>query len=215
MKYYKNIIYMYYYWLLFLIIFIIIILYISKYNENFKCKEKKINNECDFRFYYYPSFCSSYSLNPKKKCIKCPYKRVGLTINDNPKCCRNICYKYKKKNKGIPYYCERYNNCIKKYAKSVNDMNCGKYMLYGNSAKIFKNMNECKNYVYKFNNLNKEKCLKTNGAGWCTDFKGDGICVRGTPEGPLDQVRYNMCLPNQRNKKNAWIYYDMNNINYK
>ena len=86
-------------------------------------------------------------------------------------------------------------------------MTCGIYTLYGNPAKIYPTFNDCKKNVYKFTNLNKEQCLNTNHAGWCTDYRGKGICVPGTPEGPTNQLRYFTCFPNQRGSKNAWSYY--------
>ncbi len=196
-----------------LIILIVALILSARSLENFTSNkqvnctppQKKIN-KCIYNFDGEWSTCPSNSLYPGEKCYKCPWKRPGLTLTDDPKCCRNKCFKSNRKPTGIPYYCEQHSICIKKYANSPKDMSCGIYTLYGNPAKIFPTFNQCSDHVYKFNNLNKEQCLTTNGSGWCTDYRGDGICTRGTPEGPTNQIRYNTCFVNQKTNRNSWIY---------
>lgn len=109
-----------------------------------------------------------------------------------------------------PYYCKYHDMCIKKYSKFDDDRYCGFYMLYDYPAIIYNSFEECNNNLNIYSRLNKNQCLKTSDAGWCTDYRGDGLCVPGTPEGPINQIRYNMCIPNQRSNKNSWKYYDKN-----
>ena len=169
---------------------------------------KKTKRDRLYEFNYQESHCPSHSLHPGEKCLHCPWKRPGLDVNDNPKCCRNKCYK--KKEKGIPYYCEQYGICVKKYQKPGERKFCGFYTLYNTPAKIYNSFKQCKNDLNIYQNLNKDECLNTNGAGWCTDYRGTGLCVPGTPEGPTDPVRYDTCYVNQISNKNSWTpgFYD-------
>ena len=118
-----------------------------------------------------------------------------------------ICF-YSKPVEYFTYYCQVENNkCIE---KNDNLGYCGFYQLYNTPAKVFNSYSDCHQYLNKFENLSKEKCLKTSNVGWCTDYLGNGICLEGTPEGPVDMVKYNMCLPTQYHnnprERNAWFY---------
>ncbi len=195
------------YIILFLIIIYILINYIQ---ENFvsnrnKCSEPKKKTDNCFPFKAKWSICPEGTLNAGIKCCKCHWKRPGLNLKIDPECCRNKCNKINIKPTGIPYYCKQHQVCIKKYTKSLNDRFCGYYTLYNTAAKIYDTLDQCRNDVFKFSNLNKEQCLNTNGAGWCTDYLGEGICVTGTPVGPLDTIRYDTCFPNQITNRNSWI----------
>ena len=114
------------------------------------------------------------------------------------------------------YYCQIDDDkCIKKYANNKSDAYCGMYQLYNRPAKIFNTYEECHNYNNKYEDLTKEECLDhslniNSMRGWCTDYLGNGKCVEGTPEGPVDILRYNMCLPtnihNNPNNRNVYTY---------
>lgn len=140
------------------------------------------------------------------KCYTCPWKRPGLDLESDEHCCDKKCcaHSIPKNINNIPYYCEQYGICKKKFADSFNNMWCGMRTLYNTPAPIYRNEKECKNNLFKYFNLNKNECLNTNGAGWCTNYKGDGVCVPGTPEGPTDQVRYDFCFVNQTGNRNSW-----------
>ncbi len=173
------------------------------YNKMIDCSPpKKTKRKCLFESKYSEGKCPSHSLHPGKKCINCPWKRPNLDVDIDPNCCRNKCYQ--REEKGVPYYCEQYGICVKKYQKPGEKKFCGFYQLYNEPAKIYNNFKQCKYDLNIYQNLNKNECLNTNGAGWCTDYLGNGLCVPGTPEGPTDMVRYDMCYVNQRSDKNSW-----------
>ncbi len=182
--------------------------YISRYNrcyETVDCsKKKKKIDKCIFPFRGEWTKCGSDTRNAGEKCYKCPWKRPGLDLKSTSHCCQNKCNNVKVKPTGIPYYCKDYQVCIKKYANSPKERVCGLYMLYNTPAKIYNTLNECNNDVLPYIHLNKEQCLNTTDAGWCTDYLGKGVCVSGTPVGPTDTVRFDTCFPNQITNKNSW-----------
>lgn len=161
------------------------------------------NKKCQYQFRGSWIRCPKGTLNEGELCYDCPWKRPGLNLLPDSGCCQNKCCKRKKKNLGIPYYCRRYGTCIKKYSKD-GCRSCGMQTLYNTPAKIFDTLEECRYDVNPYAHLNKEECLKQTSAGWCTDYLGNGVCVPGTPEGPIDQLRWDTCYVNQRSDKNSW-----------
>lgn len=103
------------------------------------------------------------------------------------------------------YYCQRYGYC---YKCSDGERKCGHHQMFYNKAKVFDTLDECENNLNPFRHLSQKECLKTVNAGWCTDYLSNGLCVYGTPEGPYELFRYNMCFPNQNNTANSWVYGD-------
>lgn len=102
-----------------------------------------------------------------------------------------------------PFYYNIRNQC----QKLTGTFETPQKMLYNTIAPAYQTFEECQMAENPFQNLNREECLKQTGAGWCTDYLGDGICVRGTPSGPDDMYRHNLCYPNQfRSNTNAWTY---------
>lgn len=213
-----------------LIIIILYIIYIIVRNNNYEyfschhkkcfhvinCKQHKKDNSrkgCIYQFNSYTTTCPNDSPNFGEKCLHCPYKRPGIDPNDNPECCRNKCYQ-KQKKIGIPYYCKKDGICIQKMQGKNQNKYCGYYTLYNTPAKIYNTFQECRNDLNIYKDLDKDQCLNTNGAGWCTDYRGIGLCVPGTPVGPDDAARYFMCYPNQVTNKNSWTpgHYDPNMV---
>ncbi len=79
-------------------------------------------------------------------------------------------------------------------------------MLYNTPIEPHDTLEECEYSLNKYQDLNKDQCLQTVGAGWCTDYMGEGLCVPGTPRGPNNLIKYYTCFPNQRTNKNSWTY---------
>lgn len=192
-------------YILLLIILILILIPISTkiyFQENFG----ENNRKCLYKFNGKWSVCPENSLYPNEKCYQCPWERPYLNYKSNENCCYKKCY-YKRPT-GVPYYCHIgvKDTCIKKYADNKEDRYCGYHKLYQVPAKIYNTLEECK-YSNPYRDLNKKQCLETNGVGWCTDYLGEGICVRGTPQGPINQMKYYQCYPNQyRTNNNSWTY---------
>ena len=187
---------------IYIIIFIVLSILSINYNELFTNKKR-----CPYPEKNYPSKCDKNTLHPNMPCLHCEYRRPHLTVYDNPLCCRNLCY-YRKPI-GKPYYCKDHQACMVKYAINDEDRYCGFNRLNTLPEKIYDTQNECLRDLNPFQNLSKNECLNRTDTGWCTDFLGEGLCVQGTPTGPTDMVRYNMCYVNQWNEtegRNRWFY---------
>ena len=77
-------------------------------------------------------------------------------------------------------------------------------IIYENNIECEENLDKC-----EIHNYSKKNCLKQQNCGWCTDGSGNGICVYGTPIGPLnnnfkcrpstgsEKYNFTMGLPNQ------------------
>lgn len=165
---------------------------------------KEKDKKCQYRFRGSWIKCPKGTLNEDQICYDCPWKRPGLDLLPDTGCCDKKCCRREKKDLGVPYYCRRYGTCIKKYSKDGKCKSCGMQTLYNIPAKIFDTLEACRNYINPYAKLNKEECLKQTSAGWCTDYLGNGVCVPGTPEGPIDQLRWDTCYVNQRTDKNSW-----------
>lgn len=194
------------------IIILLIILILLNIQENFinqKCSPPYTpQKKCTYKFNGEWSKCPSLSLYPGEKCYSCPWKRPGLDYKSTSHCCHNKCFERKKIKMGDPYYCEnsRGSGCFIKYAKNYNNRTCGMRMLYNTPIKPHDTLEECEYSLNKYKNLTKKQCLDKTGAGWCTDYLGEGLCVPGTPLGPNNLIKYYTCFPNQRTNKNSWIY---------
>jgi hypothetical protein len=189
-----------YYYILFIILIAILIFHNK--NEEFK-------DVCDLHpTGIYKTTCPKNSLYPNKICDHCPWKRPNLDLESEEKCCKNKCNQKKCIPIGKPYYCKYQSICTKKYASNDKNKYCGFYTLYNNPAKIYNTLEECKTCENPYERLKKKECLAETNAGWCTDYRGIGLCVPGTPEGPNNMIRYNMCYPNQKSNINSWIYYN-------
>jgi hypothetical protein len=95
------------------------------------------------------------------------------------------------------YWCNFGNYC-KKFPVNKKDYSlntCGPLSISGTSAPIYFSENECLSNQNKCSGLEREKCLQKGNCGWCINEKGKGECVKGTPEGPLDIIKYPYCVP--------------------
>lgn len=172
-------------------------------------KYKKKN--CPYRFYKRWTTCPN---KPNEKCLECPHIRPNLLLPGyDDDCCHTKCKK-QSKYIGKPYYCKVYGRCYKKYAKTPEDMWCGYHTMSDTKAKIYDTEEKCKADINPYVGYNKDKCLNTPGVGWCTDYRGIGSCVPGTPQGPIDQVKYFYCYVNQTGNRNSYTsgYLDPNYV---
>jgi len=188
--------------------------------------KNKTNSE-SFQNYINPffknkTFCSYDNQNNKCKCV---YQKDNINIpfecSDNN--CNNKCMNKsrieceKNTNDKIFYYCQKGNKC-KRYegtnrSQYISTNNCGFDPLtnllklpYLDEKSCKKSINVCNSYNDP--NLNtleiKEKCLKNTSCGFCTNKYGEGKCVEGTAEGPLDLTLF--CTLNNNDKNNKYEY---------
>lgn len=195
----------------YIILLILLFLYISiNYQEGYSniidCSDSKDKHKCLFTPKRILSKCPSNSVNPGEKCYQCQWTSPNYSHHEDNECCIRKCYRNIKNKE--PYYCQKglTNECVKKYAKNKKSRYCGYHQLFQTPAKIYDKYNDCLNGVNKYRNLSKEQCLQHQGAGWCTDYLGEGKCVPGSPTGPTNLLKYYQCYPNQRGNKNAWTF---------
>jgi hypothetical protein len=72
---------------------------------------------------------------------------------------------------------------------------CGPLSITQQPALIYYNREECENNNNECEHLEKDDCLRQAFCGWCVNGKGKGQCVKGTPEGPLNIIKYPFCVP--------------------
>lgn len=178
-----------------LIIFIFYVLN-NSINENF---QNYVNP-----FFKNKCFCS-FDIDSNK--CKCTYQKDGINIpfNSPEISCFNKCNNKNKEecNKNTDedayYYCKEGNNCKKYKAtiqnKYISTNNCGIDVLTNQIKLPYITEESCKNSInlcdkYNKKNLNnsqiKENCLKDTNCGYCENNYGNGKCVEGTAEGPLN-----------------------------
>lgn len=181
--------------------------YIEKFSnfQNIKCPKniKKLSNFC------------MWNKNTNK--CECVFQKSDNYYYNFPVCCKKDCSKLNKNQctpkNNIKYYCQNnkgtdcyeYNAYINENKISGNV--CGLEQLTNNYKQPYLTYNECKknlNQCIKYKD--QEKCLSNNKCGWCSNNKGEGVCIEGTAEGPIDIFKYNYCSPNQENKNNSWNY---------
>jgi len=191
-----------------LLIFILFFPYINESFTNLECNKKSpTKNNCIFPPKYYKSKCLYGTI-----CTKCPYQPPDGNIiipNNETNCCKYKCNKPTKR--GKPYYCNYNGQCIVRYAEYPWQKFCGVNRLNTLPKETFDSIEMCLHNVNPYRSYNKIECLETDGAGWCTDYTGEGLCIPGTPWGPTDMRKYHMCYVNQyhnnKDNKNAWEYY--------
>lgn len=93
------------------------------------------------------------------------------------------------------YYCWNGKTCTEHDYNYLDPSKnkCGQNMIsqvplfvYDNKERCMKDNTQCKD-------LSKSGCLQRSDCGWCTNSLSEGICVKGTPMGPIN---YNLpCWP--------------------
>lgn len=68
---------------------------------------------------------------------------------------------------------------------------------------VYQSLESCQKGKNPCDNLEYHSCIETERCGWCQDRNGNGKCVSGTQEGPLD-LSLN-CTPNLLQPSGAWI----------
>lgn len=64
------------------------------------------------------------------------------------------------------------------------------------SSQAFDSESQCHSAKLLWKDWDQKECLKNTGYGWCTDSRGAGQCVEGSPEGPYNQEKYD-CMPGE------------------
>lgn len=172
---------------------------------NFK---EKFSNGCN-DFFRGKTFCNFD--DDQSRCI-CSFqknyvKKPFLAPDD---CCNNRCEGLEreecnnidKKLKNY-YYCNVNGKCEKLTGDSMSkrlSLNiCGLDRLnqsivspYISEEQCEKDNNQCKKYNIRERSAtyNKNKCLKNDNCGFCYNEYGDGICIEGDRNGPLDRMKY-------------------------
>lgn len=207
---------LYFFCILFIFIFISKFIFANNilYNSEYFTTKNKINNSCLFEMDGNTISCKN---NSDKKCINCGYERPNLHYQINPECCKNKCLNHKELLNKIPisnmigvtglkkYIKKPYWWCKNKYTCFIRNQTlngkawCGIDNLTNQISNIYSSKEQCFKSIDPYKNLNKCECLKQEGAGWCTDRNGKGICVEGGKDRPADLVRYNYCFPNRDN----------------
>lgn len=175
-------------------------------------------------FYKNKSYCS---FNKDKNVCSCTFQKdnLGIGFKAPEDACNNTCFNKNQeecdKNE-IEYYCKEENKCVKYKGTNQNKYitmnNCGTDKLtnliktpYIDKKSCEKNINSCDKY--NKNNLSnseiKEKCLKDTNCGFCTNQYGEGKCIEGTAEGPLD-LNSNCSPNNYKNNNNKYEYGNFN-----
>jgi Plexin repeat len=87
---------------------------------------------------------------------------------------------------------------------------CGVNMISQAPRPIYKTMEDCKRAIRCESIASKKQCLNTAYCGWCTDENGNGKCVDGTPEGPMNGTKYYYCRPEKRTPEQSFTYSNAN-----
>ena len=176
-------------------------------------------------FFKNKSFCS-YDKDLSK--CKCTYQKDGINIpfNSTSSSCNNECLNKSKENcnkninksNNLYYYCKKDNKCIKYQGTNLNKYisvnNCGIDKLTNQIKLPYLTKDSCLKSIsvcdkYNKNNYSKsekkKKCLENTSCGFCTNKFGDGLCLEGTPDGPLNSN--SNCSPNNfQNNSNKYEY---------
>ena len=93
------------------------------------------------------------------------------------------------------YYCWEGKTC-KEHNYNYLDPSknkCGQNMIAQVPLFVYDNKEQCLKDNTQCKDLDKQNCLQKSNCGWCTNSFGRGICVDGTPMGPIN---YNLpCWP--------------------
>ncbi len=200
-----------------LLIIIIIFYLINKYINFY---ELEFFSDYINPFYKNKTFCNfNKDLN---KC-ECTYQKdnIGIPYKAPEKSCNYNCLNKNKEDcninfKNVDYYCKIKGKCVK--LKGTDDCNyisvnnCGTDKLSNQIKLPYLTKEECEkslNICDSYNNLDeteiKKKCLKNTKCGYCTNKFGEGKCVEGTPDGPLD-TNLNCSANNFKNNMNKYEY---------
>lgn len=201
----------------YLIILLIIFILFYCINNNIIEKYQNYINP----FFKNKTFCN-YDKD-SKKCL-CNYQKdnIGINykapgnscnyecLNKNKEDCNNNIYQ-------TNYYCKINGKCQEfkgtDKSKYISVNNCGTDKLsnqiklpYLSKKDCEKSLSVCDSYNNNNNETErKKKCLENTKCGYCTNSFGQGKCIEGTAEGPLDLN--NNCNPNNfKNNKNKYEY---------
>ncbi len=185
-----------------------------------------LNNNCN-AYFNQDSFCQ-FDLNDNK--CKCKYQKdeVKYALDSPVPCCDRLCSLLPPEKcmmadnlKPVTYYCNIGGVCQERTATIRNNMisanNCGNDPLTNELLLPYATKEECMNTIdpcdiYNNDKLNesekKSVCLKDPRCGFCTNQFGEGKCVSGVTDGPLDRMKYFYCLPGQTDDKYKYYYGD-------
>ena len=213
--------------LIILIVILLISLIIIKYNYYYNIEH--FDNTCN-NFYKNKSFCEiDHDTN---KC-DCRYQKDGVKYNfDSPNiCCKRVCSEIPldecidtKNDTEMHYYCQVAGKCLRYTGSILNKYtssnNCGTDPLNNQLVIPYESEEDCMKELepcYKYNvnnrsiNINKEECLKDVNCGFVKSKYGDGKCISGTAEGPLDLNKYYYASIYNR-EGNEYYYGSVDNI---
>ena len=188
-------------------------------------KIESFDNKCN-DFFNKNSYCEYDVENEKCRC-KFQKDDVKYIFDSIDECCDN-CSKLSKENcvnnknyEKIPYYCNIGGECKEYNGTIINSHiaanNCGTDPLNNQILLPYESLNECLKTINpcdKYNISSRSKssniyeCIKDVSCGFCTNDSGEGKCISGTAEGPLDLQNFYFCNPNSKTIANKYIYGD-------
>ena len=175
--------------------------------------------------FFKKSFCQLDVNENKCKC-KLQKDDVKYTFNSPENCCSRNCVKLKPEDcvstnnfNKKPYYCNIAGKCIEYkgtiISSHISANNCGNDALsnqillpFSTKEECMKTVDQCDlyNVPSRSNAKNKEECLKNVNCGFCTNESGNGKCISGTAEGPIDLMKYYFCTPEKTNNSSKYEY---------
>jgi len=175
-------------------------------------------------FFKNKSFCT---FNKDSNKCTCTYQhdKMHIPYVAPETACNNKCINVKNanecigKNNEIDYYCKINGKCVEfkgtNQSNYISLNNCGVDKLSNQIILPYTTKEDCEGSLNVCDSFNKseyresekkEKCLKNTQCGFCANKFGEGKCVQGTAEGPLDLN--NNCTANPTNSQNKYSYGD-------
>ena len=213
----------------YIILLLIIFLIFYFINNYIKFSDFEFFSNYTNPFYKDKTFCNFNK--DLKKCI-CSYQKDSISIpfeapNDscNYKCIGKNEDECNSNYENINYYCKIDGKCKElkgtNQNKYISVNNCGTDRLSNQIKLPYLTKEDCEkslNICDSYNNDNlsnseiKKKCLENNKCGYCTNKFGEGKCVEGTAEGPLDLN--NNCTVNAKDNENKYEYGNLFNKSF-
>lgn len=190
----------------------------KKYNNNLKNLKNIYDNNLSIKKvkgYYDPSIFSCIkNVNTPLLCTAIK----GNYINVFPiSFCKSICPNIIKKDiekiyesfdnlkeEKDYYYCIYGEKCKKKPKNyfDISKNTCGKPSISQVPFEVYDDKKTCEKALNPCKNLGEKECKLNYNCGWCTNSLGQGKCVEGTPDGPLNLEH--TCIPQNGKKGNNY-----------
>ncbi len=218
-----------------LIISIVSWIYVSnKYNESNKSYEQSwfepfdnisVSGKCPPE-YKKSAFCQ-WDINEKKCRCKFQKDQIHYPFPIDDSCCNKLCQGLPEEDcilsedfDKAPYWCNIGGKCVEYQGTIVSGQisanNCGLDPLNNQLLLPYASLDDCKKSIKVCDQYNdpkytekgqREICLGDPNCGYCTNDQGNGKCIEGTPEGPLDLQKYYFCNPDENRQGNNLYEY--------